>query len=555
MGTEIRKSAKPYLELPTGCEERSIHPRRLLGVYYTPDSLAEVLTDWALPGKGNVLDPSFGGCAFLSAATRVLAKKGVIKPGKKVFGVDVDPTCMENVRKNRDLLTDNCFVKDFLSLEPQDLPESPFDAVVGNPPYVRHHWFNGSTRKAGREVVSMAEIKLPATASAWTYFLIHSLNFIAKNGRLAMLVPEAILQADYANSVKDLLKSRFSQVSLVHVRERQFKGTEEAVIVVAASGYGRKTTAIRFETVKGVPELAAFLNGNPYSFNRHQLITDKGRKVDLKAIHLLNELEQHHSVMRIAEFASVRIGLVTGSNKHFIRSKKNLLRLRIHRDSWIRLIPRTRWLSGLVFTESDHEKLVQCDQRAILICPPPRYENTSGIRQWINEGMEVGIDVRQKCSVRDPWFRVSLQSVPDAFCTCTRLGPPLLIVNQAGCQCTNALHSVYFRSDLDFSHRSVVVGFLTSLVSTWAELYGRRYGGGVLKLEPGTVTKVPVPMIKDAEYAFGDLDKLLRHGREIDARSEADDLILGKHIGLSRSDIRLLRQAQYNLKDQRRPAT
>ena len=242
MGTEIRKLARPNLESSTGCEERSIHPRRLLGVYYTPDSLAEVLTNWALiPGKGNVLDPAFGGCAFLSAATRVLAKKGVLNPGKKVFGVDVDPTCMENVRNNRDLLADNCYVEDFLSLAPQDLPESPFDAIVGNPPYVRHHWFNGSTRKAGREIVSLAEIELPATASAWAYFLIHSLSFMAKNGRLAMLVPEAILQADYANSVKVLLKSQFSQVSLVHIRERQFEETEEAVVVLAASGYGGKT--------------------------------------------------------------------------------------------------------------------------------------------------------------------------------------------------------------------------------------------------------------------------------------------------------------------------
>ena len=138
--------------------------------------------------------PSFGGCAFLNAATTILASRGVSKPGERVFGVDVDPMCMEYVRKDQNLVEKNCIIRDFLSLSPKDISGAPFHTIIGNPPYVRHHWFNGTTRKAGRVAMAAAGVALPETASAWAYFLIHTLSFIAKNGRLAMLVPEAIFR-------------------------------------------------------------------------------------------------------------------------------------------------------------------------------------------------------------------------------------------------------------------------------------------------------------------------------------------------------------------------
>ena len=85
-------------------EEIPVEPRRLLGAYYTPDELATVLVEWALElGKGTVLDPSFGGCAFLNAATRVLADQGIPEPGRLVFGVDVEPSCLDYVRGNVNL--------------------------------------------------------------------------------------------------------------------------------------------------------------------------------------------------------------------------------------------------------------------------------------------------------------------------------------------------------------------------------------------------------------------------------------------------------------------
>ncbi len=92
------------------------------------------------------------------------------------------------------------------------------------------------------------------------------------------------------------------------------------------------------------------------------------------------------------------------------------------------------------------------------------------------------------------------------------------------------------------------------MVSIWAELYGRRYGGGVLKLEPSTLSKVPIPLISDAASTFDELDKLVRSGREDLARMRADDIVLGEGLNLPKSDVRRLQQARSLLVSERSPA-
>ncbi len=282
--------------------------------------------------------------------------------------------------------------------------------------------------------MAAAGVALPETASAWAYFLIHTMSFIAKNGRLAMLVPEAILQADYATVVRDLLTSRFDHVCLVHIRDRLFEGTDEAVVAVAASQYGDKKGTLRVEAVERSEDLAAVLNTPKGGSSTSHLTTPKGRRIDSQAVQLLGELEQHSAFKKISDIATVRVGLVTGANKHFIRNAEDLRQLGVPTKSWVRLISRTRWLSGLDFTKEDLQELVEADQQAIMVRPTLTCENAPGIKQWIDEGMDAGVHERYKCTIRDPWFRVDLQPVPDAFATCTRMGAPLIVLNRAGCQ-------------------------------------------------------------------------------------------------------------------------
>ena len=232
---------------------------------------------------------------------------------------------------------------------------------------------------------------------------------------------------------------------------------------------------------------------------------------------MLSRLGEDQAVRRLGEVANVSVGVVTGANRHFIRSAGDLDALGLPPGVRHRIVPRTRWLKGLEFTDQDHDTFLDAGAAALLVRPESA-EDDRLAEPWIHEGLETSIDERYKCSRRKEWFRVDMPSPPDAFATCTRAGSPLLVLNRGECQNSNAVHSIRWKRDVAAAPESVAVGFLTSAVSAWAELQGRRYGGGVLKIEPGTLKKMPVPLVAGSEDAFHDLDVLLRKGKEEEAR-------------------------------------
>ena len=267
----------------------------------------------------------------------------------------------------------------------------------------------------------------------------------------------------------------------------------------------------------------------------------------------MSVIEGRRRVSHLSEFATVRIGLVTGANNHFIRSKHDLDTLDVPQEARHPIVARTRWLSGLALDTGDHEELVEKGARALLVRPPDSADGPV-VGSWIEEGLAEKVDGRYKCALRDDWFRVELPPTPDAFATCTRLGSPLLVLNCGSCHCSNAIHRVQWKADLPVAAEAVAVGFLTSAVGLWAELHGRRYGGGVLKIEPGTLSRIPVPLVLGAEDVFPELDRFLREGAEEKARDLADDRVLKDGLGMTPDQIQCLRQARSQLMTQRRPS-
>ena len=405
--------ASPHGEL------RGAVRRRLLGAYYTPDDLATVLATWALAdGEGPILDPSYGGCAFLEAAARVLSEDTPSTGGADVYGVDIDPTCAATARSSELLVEENCVEGDFLAASSGDLPGSPYAAIVGNPPYVRHHWIQGEQRESARAVAAESSVPLPATASLWAYFLLHSLRFLLPGGRLAMLVPEAILQTDYAAPLREMLARRFATSRLIHIRDRQFAHTDEAVVALVCSGFGEKG-ATQTLAVDSVEDLQTVLLSSDGRYEHCSSFPPAGDDIGNAATTLLSRIQKSPMVQRFGNVASIRVGVVTGANKHFIRSQRALDILGIPPNARQAIVSRTRWLEGLKFTKREHERLVEAEAAALLVRPDGP-EDDRLVERWIQEGEAQKVHDRYKCALRSDWFRVDVPSPPSAFATCAR---------------------------------------------------------------------------------------------------------------------------------------
>jgi len=73
-----------------------------------------------------------------------------------------------------------------------------FDAVVGNPPFIRYQRFSGAARRRALERCRDHGVKLPELCSSWAPFVVHSAAMVKPSGRLAMVVPMEIAHAAYA---------------------------------------------------------------------------------------------------------------------------------------------------------------------------------------------------------------------------------------------------------------------------------------------------------------------------------------------------------------------
>ena len=89
--------------------------RKLLGAFYTGSETAAAIARIAVNRADEaVLDPCFGGCAFLEAVRSRFVALGSGKPMQRVYGVDVDPGALEFLRGVQGARSRQFLVRDFL---------------------------------------------------------------------------------------------------------------------------------------------------------------------------------------------------------------------------------------------------------------------------------------------------------------------------------------------------------------------------------------------------------------------------------------------------------
>src|SRR6476469_3278403 len=102
------------------------------------------------------------------------------------------------------------------------------------------------------------------------------------------------------------------------------------------------------------------------------------------------------------------------------------------------------------------------------------------------------------------------------------------------------------------------VATLNSMTLLGAETVGRAYGGGMLKVVPREADLLPVPSKELIRAAQADLETVqpyvaqhLQSGNLIEAVKLVDDKLLVGHAGLSRSQVKALRDAHMELRERR----
>ena len=455
--------------------------RKARGAFFTSDGITRHLAEWAVRTvTDQVLEPSAGEAAFMVAATRRLRELGADRP--VVHGVEIHGGSAQVAREVVASAGGHAHVRvsDFFLL--RSTPS--FDAVIGNPPFIRYQDWTGEQRDRARFASLQQGVALTGLASSWASFVVHAAAHLRPGGRLGMVLPAELLSVNYAAPVRRFLLERFASVELVVFDEQVFPDAEADTVLVKADGWrGSPAGRATLRQTRNADTLNDLEQG---TFWTPANLDDRWQPQQLRTatIDAMARVLSAGAFVPLLEHGKTSLGAVTGGNRYFALSPARAKALGIPIRDRVRISPPgSSHLRGFALTDSALTRLGEAGSSTWLLRPSDRPADAT--LRYLEEGARTGVANAYKCRVRKPWWRVPLLAPPDMFLTYMNADTARVTTNSAGVRHLNSVHGVYFHDDVrELALDVLPIASLNSLTMLSAELVGRSYGGGILKIEP-----------------------------------------------------------------------
>jgi adenine-specific DNA-methyltransferase len=526
---------------------------KLRGAYYTDPEIAAFLLRWVLNiHPKSILEPSCGDGVFLRSLS-ILNSNGL----KSVKGFEIEPGEVEKSKlaagglKNVDV---EILSRDFLGWSLAKLLNPPlFDAVVGNPPFIRYQYLDSDLQGISEKIFKFFQLPFTKHTNAWVPFVILSLALLRPGGRLAMVVPSELLHVLHAASLRTFLTKVCSRVLIFDPQELWFEETLQGAILLLAE---KKTTEDEhFQGIGIVPTRSkAFLSEDPEEYFAKATYTNgdtvKGKwmlaLLTKSEREVLSKAKNHPGIYRFNDIAEVAVGIVTGANKFFLVPDSIVNQYSL--QNWAHsMFGRSEHVPGVIYDEStvERNKRLGMPTNFIWFSNEQIEELPDSVKEYIHLGELQNIHTRYKCRIREPWY-----SVPSVYATSLGMLKrshdfPRLIFNKVQAYTTDTAYRVRLKK---FDESSIVFSFINSLTALTAELEGRHYGGGVLELVPSEIRKLLIPIIKSDEKSIYELDDLMKKGIEPENLFAIQDNKILKPLGFNKEENELLLQAWSRLR-------
>lgn len=524
--------------------------RKLRGGYYTPPTIGKFLAAWAVRSVSDrVLEPSCGDGALVEPAARLLGEDG------ELVGVELFEEEAAKARARGGAVTE-VVVGDVFHWWLGNEPNASFDAVIGNPPFIRYQDFPEDSREPAFDLMRAEGMRPTRLANAWLPFVVLATRALRHGGHLAMVLPAELMQVGYAAELREYLSRKFDELHIITFRKIIFDGIQQEVVLLLGRRQDCTSARINVEELNTADDLAGLdldratpvevdLEHSSEKWTQYYLST--------REIGLLRSLAGAPDIPRLSDYAEVNVGIVTGRNNFFVMTRGDADSLGV--SEWcIPMVGRSYQIPGLVLQQSDWTELHVSDDKVLLLniehqerddLPPPALK-------YIETGEKLGYHTGYKCRIRLPaWWQVPSKWVPDAFMLRQIYDAPRIIANEAGAMCTDTIHRVRVKPDV--SPLQLSAASVNSMTLAFSEVMGRSYGGGVLELEPREATSLPFPKLNGALPA-DELHQLAKSSGTEAVLERVDRLVL-KRMGLSTQDIGLLRGAWKKLSLRRRHRT
>lgn len=529
--------------------------QKLRGGYYTPLDLACFISRWVAELKPKrVLEPSCGDGAFFKAMADVGNFQKVALTGFELDDVEAGKAA----RRARELGLRNATVwpEDFLGWAIQNMAKGGerFDAVVGNPPFVRYQFLPSHFQVRAAAIFDELGLKFTKHTNAWVPFILASMSLLRPGGRLAMVVPAEIIHVTHAQSLRSYLGRECRRLIIIDPEELWFDGTLQGAVILMAekrSSPRQKSEGLGMVPVRG----REFLRRSPSElFAESQSINGKtvaGKwtraLLDLETRELFDELEAHSEVHRFNDIARVDVGIVTGANKFFLVPDEIVKAYGLSKYAHP-MFGRSEHCPGVIYDEHQHAANAEKGSPTnFLWFNDAPNKMASRVRQYIERGERENLHTRYKCRIREPWYKV-----PSVYSTEVGMlkrchDTPRLILNKIGAYTTDTAYRIRTR---DIEGERLVGCFINPLTALSAEIEGRHYGGGVLELIPSEIERLLIPLPKKVELDIEGLDASIRSRPTHETLERQGKVVLGA-LGISNAKQTSALEGWRKLRDRR----
>ena len=558
--------------------------QKLRGGYYTPAPIAAFLSRWALDGGArSVLEPSCGDGIFFDALGAQITAAS-LWPGIVVDAVEIvaEEAAKADRRAERlraaggDVRIANAEFFRWLEQAGQD---RQWDAVIGNPPYIRYQYFDEDQRNWAELIFRRAGIPFSKRTNAWVPFVIASVEHLSPGGRLAMVIPAELLHVAHADVLRRLLEREMEQITVINLREIVFAGTLQGTILLLAvkrrhrpavqlvrepqpslfpAEWCEESTTpqiIEIDCVDDLQHIDVALNHRTSVMTSTQGLDGNWMLAVLAPDErrLVARLNRHPAIKRFAQIADVDIGIVTGANDFFVVDEPTVSRYELQAIA-SPMLAKSDLIGGIRYTAQDHALNAQAGKPVYFLRFPdePLAALPSKMADYIRLGETRGLQTRFKCRIRDPWYVVPYVWVSEVAMLKRSHKSPRLVLNELGAYSTDTAYRIRMRSECKSRAHDLVFSFLNSLTFLSAELEGRHYGGGVLEMVPSEIERLLIPLKRADAQELMEVDRMVRRRVDVDDLLQCTDpLILQSGLGLSDAEIAILQTAYRRLRDRR----
>ncbi len=192
--------------------------RRRLGQHFTSPLVADLISALCIRRLDDrVLDPACGDGVLLARARERLKHLGSQRPA--LAGVEMDAALAAAARG--DLAEARIVTGDFLSAGcTEALGNAAFDAVIGNPPYVRQELLDRPRKEELGRITwrgsgGQPPIRPSRRSDLHVHFWPRALALLEEGGRLGFLTSNSWLDAAYGEPLRRLLASEFSVIAVI----------------------------------------------------------------------------------------------------------------------------------------------------------------------------------------------------------------------------------------------------------------------------------------------------------------------------------------------------